>query len=208
MSSPMRIGDAVRVSAMAALFGALLSGCSGGSSGTKPNPSANGEFPGYDPPSLGELVKTAVAKGPPKQKGAAYVRPAKIAVPPLKPQDLSWLPKDGSGKAYLNEVLGARLVYDPKKNDPITGKGKCVALATHCVQPIAVEHGRSIDECWMSSPECQTNQPWLEADCCPSRCLELYESLRKLDYSDLEASDRTVASYCFPSLREYMTRKR
>jgi len=207
MSLPMRIGDALRVSSTGTLFALLLWSCGGGSPSTKAN-TKNGEFPGYDSPSLDELVKTAVAKGPPKAKGAAYVRPAKIAVPPLKPLDLSWLPKDSSGKGYLNETLGARLVYDPTKRDPITGKGTCVALATHCVQPVAVEHGRSVDECWMSTPRCQTNQPWIEADCCPSRCLELYESLRKLDYSELEASDRTMASYCFPSLREYLKRQR
>jgi hypothetical protein len=160
---------------------------------------------GYPSPPLPELVDTALAKGPPRKPDQGYTPPGKIVVPELKAPNLGFLPKDERGRPILGEQQGVRLVVNEAKRDAITAKNACGQRVSACVQRRDLAGGRSIDACWMHTPRCQSDHPWDEPDgCCPSRCQELYEELRKRSYPDLEASRLTLASECFNGMRELM----
>lgn len=168
-------------------------------------PQADATFPGYPSPPLDDLVREAMISQPPPTAPAPYTRPAPIRVPPLVPPDLSWLPKDDQGRPILEETQGARLIVNTSRRDPITAKGACIALATHCAQRSETPNARTLDACWAYAPSCATDQPWLEsAACCPRRCADLYARLRELGYTRLDATWLTMDSNCFNGRKEFL----
>lgn len=160
---------------------------------------------GHPSPPLDELVEAAVAQGPPRTPDTSYTPPARIAVPEVKPPDLGVLRKDEEGMPIIAEEHGVRLRVNLNKRDAITAMSACSNRVAACVQRKDLPGGRSIDACWMHAPRCQSDHPWDEVGgCCPTRCSELYEALRKRNYSEREASLRTMRSECFNGLRELL----
>jgi hypothetical protein len=162
-----------------------------------------GAFPGHDPPALAELLTTATASVP-DGTDIAY-DPQPVSVPPLEPLEVSVLPADEEGRPILSQEGTMALVVDEDLSDPITAKGDCLSVVSGCIQPPDVADARNLDSCFASAPRCNTNQPWAqESDCCPSRCQELYRSLRQQDYPQLQAFELTATSACFPGLNEFL----
>jgi hypothetical protein len=164
---------------------------------------------GHASPPLSELVDAAVASGPPKAPDTSYTPPARIDVPALQAPDLDFLPRDEEGYPVIAESFGVRIRVNRDQRDAVTAMGACVDRVASCVEPQDRPGGRSVDACWIHVPKCATDHPWDEpGGCCPSRCIELYEALRKRTYPDTEASLLTMRSYCFNGMRELMERTR
>ncbi len=172
--------------------------------GSKADGKAN-SFPGYDPPPVAELVKTATKKAPPKEEPEPY-EPRQVDVPPLEPLRTSVLPPTGTGKPLLFASHEGALIVDETLSDPITAAASCMQLVTTCIQPPTVKNGRERDSCMKSARTCESNHPWDEAEaCCSAACKDVYEKLRTKGYSRFEAWKLTRTGNCFPGLGEFMT---
>jgi hypothetical protein len=114
--------------------------------------------------------------GDPDGGGAAgYVRQPPVTIPPEPPAlDLSRNPVDDQGRRILAESAGYHLVE--REPDPLTALSSCTAMIVRCVDPAV--RGRSLDACVISPARCATAQPWMEASCCASACVDRYEQLR------------------------------
>lgn len=192
------------------LCAALAGGCPGGSSkGRDAGPSDGSSdarsWGALPSPPLDDLVREAVAKGPPPATPVAYQTPVRVTVPPPPVVDVAWLPRDQHGRPVLLDDGVLRYVIDLGKRDPVFAMARCARMLSGCPQRPEVTGGRTVDACWASVPICATDQPWTEsAACCPARCPQLYEELRERGYGPLAANRRAVASMCFNGLREQL----
>lgn len=161
---------------------------------------------GAPSPPLDELLAVAVAKGA-ANDGVPYSAPPHVDAPVPKPPNLSGLPQDAQGRSVLIESHGVRIVINTARHDAISAKGACLHRVANCLDPATMHGASSVDACWMSTPACSSNAPWNESaspGCCPKRCSELYERLRKLGYAPLTADELTADSECFNGMRELM----
>lgn len=197
------LGRWVSIGAVAVLaVTAAAAGCHRGGSSTG---AADAATTGTESPPLADLVRDAVAKGPPPGGEPPYIRPNPIDVPDVAAPDLGFLPRDQQGRYILSEQDGVRMTANPRLRNAVTAMGACISRVTRCMDPPATPGGRSLDACWAHVPRCATTQPWMEATaCCPPRCAELYESLRTLGYPLLDAHDRTMESMCFNGLTQIL----
>jgi hypothetical protein len=133
-----------------------------------------------------------------------YTRPPRIEVPPLPPPpDLSALPfpRSDAGRPILLEMQGIQLELDPTLRDAVTAHGQCLDLVARCFTPTS----RALDACTVWAPTCATVRPWEEpAPCCPPRCIDAFERLRREGRPSLEAFTEVYLERreCFPGLLE------
>ncbi len=105
----------------------------------------------------------------------AYMPQPPVAIPPAPPPvDLSQYPVDDHGGPILAQSNNYYLTERPP--DALTALSECTAMIVRCADPTIPGH--SIDACAVSPPRCTTSQPWHEAPCCPTACVDRYEELR------------------------------
>jgi hypothetical protein len=113
------------------------------------------------------------------------------APPPVEvPADVkSSLPADAQGRPVLVRTRGAgdgnlsiSLVYDEKKDDPITRWASCLERVVACKQ---ANLGHSIKECIPLIARCADDTGGV--GCCPGACLDAFQRVSATGLADTEA---------------------
>jgi hypothetical protein len=122
--------------------------------------------------------------------------------PPPRPSALEkGYPDLGGGRALVSRAGEVGLVVDSSLRNPVTTFSGCHWWLMRCKD----EHG-NLDDCYLSSPRCEGDTPWLDDGlCCPQACYDDYAQRRREGIAPSQALLATAeARTCFPGLVAYV----
>jgi hypothetical protein len=110
-------------------------------------------------------------------------------------------PDLGDGRVLLSREAGVDLVLDSAQRNPVTTLSGCSYWLRSCFEA----HG-NLDDCYLSSPRCEGDTPWLDDRlCCPTACYDDYAQRRREGVTPMDAMVAVAeARSCFPGLDAYV----
>jgi hypothetical protein len=120
---------------------------------------------------------------------------------PPRPSPLDHYPDLGGGQVLVSREAGVDLVLDTAQHNPVTTLSGCSYWLRECFEA----HG-NLDDCYLSSPRCEGEQPWLDDRlCCPQACYDDYAQRRRDGVTPMNAMVAVAeARTCFPGLDAYV----
>jgi hypothetical protein len=121
---------------------------------------------------------------------------------PPRPSPLDRYPNVGDGQALVSSAAGVDLVVDIAQRNPVTTLSGCSYWLRECYDA----HG-NLDDCYLSSPRCEGDTPWLDDRlCCPQACYDDYAQRRRDGVTPMNAMVAVAeARTCFPGLDAYVS---
>jgi hypothetical protein len=121
--------------------------------------------------------------------------------PPRPTPEEGRYPKDAANRSIISRGGDVALAIDPTLRSPVTTVSGCNWWLTSCFTA-----GNNLDDCYLSSPRCEGDTPWLDDRlCCPQACYDDYAQRRRDGAPPTDALLATHEAHsCFPGLDAYI----